>query len=120
MIHQIAMEQAQVIDFSRRLQSGQVVGNLSQIPAVSTFTGQPNENVRYLVIVKFNDPLTGERRDYPVEIYSDVPILKDDVLAQAIRDAESRIVPLSPPTTPVPEGPIRVTSATIISASKRA
>lgn len=116
----IVDEQANVLDVARRLNRGEIVGNLNQLPTLSTFTGREGEEVRYLVIVKVYDPITGQKHEFPVEIFSDVPILPDDVKAMAVERANTRVVPLSPPTSISPDAPVRVTGVVIVSAGKRA
>lgn len=83
-IRRIATEQQQAISVAQQIQRGEIVGNLSQIPISSTFRGDAENRVRYLVIVPVRDLQTGEQTRIPVEILSDFPILATDVRGIAI------------------------------------
>lgn len=83
-VRRIAVEQQQAISVAQRIQRGEIVGNLSQIPISSTFRGDTGDRVRYLVVVPVRDLQTGERTRIPVEILSDEPILANDVRGIAI------------------------------------
>lgn len=117
--HQVATEQQQVIATADRIMKGQIVGNLTELPTVSTFPPNAPDNVRYHVIVEVTDPVTGNTDTHYVEKYSDFPILRDDVLRMAENDALNRNTPLSPPTSIAPDAPVQVTRSVIIGASKR-
>lgn len=83
-VRRIAVEQQQAISVAQQIQRGEIVGNLSQIPISSTFRGDGENRVRYLVIVPVRDRNTGERTRIPIEILSDVPVLASDVKSMAV------------------------------------
>lgn len=85
--HNIAGEQARVIDITRRIQRGEIVGNESQIPKVSTFVGPEGANFRYVVVVKIRDTVTGATRETLHEFFEDVPTLSSDIRQRAISQA---------------------------------
>lgn len=114
----IAQEQASVIDTARRIMRGEIIGTATEIPTVSTFPPMAPEPFRYLVIVDIQDANTGTIESVPVEYWSDVPTLRDDVLAIAENQAINRETPLSPPTNIAPDAPVRVTRSVIVSVEK--
>lgn len=118
-VRTVATEQQRVIDAAQRIQRGQIVGNLSQIPISSAYPPEQADQVRYLVVVRTTDPVTGERIDFPQEIYSDVPILRDDLLDMARERVRNRDIQDTPGVNIDDVTQYRIVSTTIVSVTRR-
>ena len=77
---QVIGEQVNVLSTVNKMNRGEIVGNLSQLPINSAVNWPVGEDVRYTMIVKMRNPETGAIRETMIEQFSDVPILRDDLL----------------------------------------
>lgn len=115
----IVADQQQVIDYARRVDSGQARIALDAIPVVNTFPPQATGRVRSLVIVKGVNPETGEKISYPIEMYSDMPIEAQQLRERAVQDVLSRNYQDTIGTAIHPDLPPRVISTVIVSVTRR-
>jgi hypothetical protein len=112
-------EQQRIIQAAGFIQEGRIIGNESQIPRSTTFPLDVTEPYRYTVIVDVLNGMTGDTVSIPIDIFSDVPMLRDDVLNRAAEKAMSEDIVASDGKT-LGEGYQRlVTRTVIISASRR-
>jgi hypothetical protein len=115
----IVSEQQQIIQAAGFIQEGRIIGNESQIPRSTTFPSDVSEGYRYTVIVDVLNGMTGDTVSFPIDIFSDVPMLRDDVLNRAAEKAMTEDIITSDGKT-LGEGYQRlVTRTVIISVSKR-
>ena len=115
----IVGEQQQVIQAAGMIQQGRIIGNESQIPRSTTFPTDVTEGYRYTVVVDVLNGMTGETTSIPIDVFSDAPMLRDDVLNRAASDALSGDFDDNYKATLGEEYQRLVTRTVIISASRR-
>ncbi len=115
----IVSEQQQVINAAGMIQEGRIIGNESQIPRSTTFPADVTEGYRYTVVVDVLNGMTGETTSIPIDVFSDAPMLRDDVLNRAASDALKGDVADNYKATLGEEYQRLVTRTVIVSVSRR-
>lgn len=115
----IVSEQQQIINAAGMIQEGRIIGNESQIPRSTTFPSDVAEGYRYTVVVDVLNGMTGETTSIPIDVFSDVPMFRDDVLNRAAEQALSGDVAENYKVTLGEEYQRLVTRTVIISVSRR-